>query len=214
MLMERRNGMLGDNIKTIRMRKGYSQQTLADQLHVVRQTISKWEKGISVPDAQLLQDLADVLEVSVDELLGANIAHETSEMNDVAKQLAILNEQLALQSQRRKKIIKALCIGLLLVFIVSWIMFLVAHIAYRTMIQSSRVLEKKQIVCTLNEDSYTYGVTYDENMQIIYAGGDAWISNHVQTEIYEDANVLLAQIEDYFSLRGGSCEINIVEVDK
>ena len=37
--------MLSDNIKILRKKKGYSQETLAEQLHVVRQTISKWEKG-------------------------------------------------------------------------------------------------------------------------------------------------------------------------
>ena len=46
--------MLSDNIKILRKKKGYSQETLAEQLHVVRQTISKWEKGISVPDAVML----------------------------------------------------------------------------------------------------------------------------------------------------------------
>ena len=157
-----------------------------------------------------------MLEVSVDELLGANIEYKASDMSDVAKQLAVLNEQLALQSQRKRKVIKVIkgiCIGILIIFICFLIINMVAHIDYKSMIQSSRVLEKKQIVCTLNKETYKYGVTYDQNSQIIYGGGDAWISNHVQTEIYEDANVLLAQIEDYFSLRGGSCEISIVEVD-
>ena len=39
---------LSDNIKILRKKKGYSQETLAEQLHVVRQTISKWEKGGSL----------------------------------------------------------------------------------------------------------------------------------------------------------------------
>ena len=40
--------MLSDNIKILRKKKGYSQETLAEQLQVVRQTISKWEKGVSL----------------------------------------------------------------------------------------------------------------------------------------------------------------------
>ena len=39
--------MLNENIKSIRKAKGLSQEELAIQLHVVRQTISKWEKGVS-----------------------------------------------------------------------------------------------------------------------------------------------------------------------
>ena len=64
--------MFGDNLKLIRKRKGMTQEELAIRLNVVRQTVSKWEKGLSVPDADLLIKLADVLEVKVAELLGAN----------------------------------------------------------------------------------------------------------------------------------------------
>ena len=62
--------MLSQNLKTIRKNKGFTQEDLANRLHVTRQTISKWEKGYSVPDADLLSKLADELDVSVSELLG------------------------------------------------------------------------------------------------------------------------------------------------
>ena len=64
--------MLSDNIKILRKKKGYSQETLAEQLHVVRQTISKWEKGISVPDAVMLDRMAEwrsMSEIKVPEVL-------------------------------------------------------------------------------------------------------------------------------------------------
>ena len=57
--------MFGENLKTLRKQKGFSQEELAARLHVVRQTVSKWEKGLSVPDADALIRLAKVLEVSV-----------------------------------------------------------------------------------------------------------------------------------------------------
>lgn len=57
--------MFGENLKTLRKQKGFSQEELAARLHVVRQTVSKWEKGRSVPDADALIRLAEVLEVSV-----------------------------------------------------------------------------------------------------------------------------------------------------
>lgn len=56
--------MFQENLKTYRKAKGLTQEDLAVRLHVVRQTISKWEKGLSVPDAALLVRLSEVLEVS------------------------------------------------------------------------------------------------------------------------------------------------------
>ena len=50
--------MLSENIKIIRKNSGYSQEELAGKLHVTRQTISKWETGQSVPDANLLKQLS------------------------------------------------------------------------------------------------------------------------------------------------------------
>ena len=63
--------MFSENLKAYRKAKGLTQEELAVRLHVVRQTVSKWEKGLSVPDADLLVRLAEVLEVSVSQLLGA-----------------------------------------------------------------------------------------------------------------------------------------------
>ena len=89
--------MFGENLKTLRKQKGFSQEELATRLHVVRQTISKWEKNLSVPDADTLIRLAEVLEVSVSELLGAKIENENA-ASDVAEQLSRINEQLAIKN--------------------------------------------------------------------------------------------------------------------
>ena len=69
--------MFNENLKTIRKAKGHTQEELAIKIHVVRQTISKWEKGLSVPDADMLSKLADVLEINVSELLGSELKEET-----------------------------------------------------------------------------------------------------------------------------------------
>ena len=63
--------MFSENLKTLRKQKGFTQEELAARLNVVRQTVSKWEKGLSVPDAELLTRLAEVLEVPVSTLLGS-----------------------------------------------------------------------------------------------------------------------------------------------
>ena len=68
--------MLKDNIKTIRKSKGLSQEELAIKLNVVRQTISKWEQGLSVPDSELLVSLSDALDTPVSTLLGENVTEQ------------------------------------------------------------------------------------------------------------------------------------------
>lgn len=94
--------MLAENIKTIRKNKGYSQEELAEKIHVTRQTISKWENGQSVPDADLLKAMSEVLEVSVSELIDGD-AEKIIANEAIIDQLARTNEQLILQNRRAKK---------------------------------------------------------------------------------------------------------------
>ena len=57
--------MLKDNLKTLRKNKGLSQEELSIKLHVVRQTVSKWESGLSVPDAEMLMTISEIFETPV-----------------------------------------------------------------------------------------------------------------------------------------------------
>ena len=95
--------MLQENIKAFRKDRGLTQEELAIRVNVVRQTVSKWEKGLSVPDADMLQKIADVLEVSVSQLLGREEEPE-KDRNEVAEQLSRINEQLAIRNRRSKRI--------------------------------------------------------------------------------------------------------------
>lgn len=95
--------MLQNNIKTIRKDRGLTQEELAIRVNVVRQTVSKWEKGLSVPDADMLQKISDVLEVPVSQLLGEEQEVETTR-NEIAQQLARINEQLAIKNRRAKRL--------------------------------------------------------------------------------------------------------------
>lgn len=115
--------MFSENLKTLRMRKGYTQETLAIKVHVVRQTVSKWEKGLSVPDAVTLQKIAEVLEVSVNELLGAKVMQQ-DDVNEVAEQLARINEQLAIKNRRWGRFWKV--IGIILA---AWLLLTILGIA-------------------------------------------------------------------------------------
>ena len=101
--------MFHENLKTLRIEKGMSQQFLADQLHVTRQTISKWERGLSVPDADMLIALSEMFEVSVSTLLNRSINEEdTSENTLLAEKLEQLNLQLAQRNQRSRKVWKVI----------------------------------------------------------------------------------------------------------
>ena len=95
--------MLAKNIKAIRKQRGMTQEELAARLNVVRQTVSKWEKGLSVPDADLLKRIAEILETDVSTLLGAPISTETN-TNEIAEQLSRINEQLATKARMVKRI--------------------------------------------------------------------------------------------------------------
>ena len=109
--------MLGENIAALRKQRGMTQQTLADALYVTRQTISKWEKNLSVPDADALLRLADALDTTVQTLLGQK-EDAPDAPSDVAATLSRINEQLAIQNRRRSRIWKivAWVIGLYLAF--------------------------------------------------------------------------------------------------
>lgn len=92
--------MIGEQIKTARKAKGISQEELAVRLGVVRQTVSKWENGMSVPDADVLIQIAELLDVPVSQLLG--IEPESGSVQDMAGELARLNKELAAKIQKEK----------------------------------------------------------------------------------------------------------------
>lgn len=202
--------MLSDNIKILRKKKGYSQETMAEQLHVVRQTISKWEKGISVPDAVMLDRMAELFEVPVSVLLGGRLEVEEeqpSELNEIAQQLAVLNDQLVQQAVRRRKVIRYAFVGVFAAIFVLIGAAIGLRVYTESQLRDEASLRTVRYECTLDGESYVYEASYNSQYQILYEGGDAWISNHVQPEQYEDVNVLSAQMQDYFEEKGGTCTI-------
>ena len=99
--------MFQDNLKALRKKKGITQEELAARLNVARQTVSKWEKGLSVPDSELLIKLAEILEVPVSRLLGSKIEEE-EQPDALAEQLSRINEQLAIKNRRARRVRKAI----------------------------------------------------------------------------------------------------------
>lgn len=107
--------MFAENLKKIRKDKDYTQEILAEKLNVVRQTVSKWEKGLSLPDVDMLSKIANVLETDVNILLDGQIT--TTDQSEIVKQLAKINEQLTIKNRRYKKIMKTIAIILLIIVI-------------------------------------------------------------------------------------------------
>jgi len=96
--------MLNENIKAIRKSKGLSQEELAIKLNVVRQTISKWEQGLSVPDSDMLISISEVLETPVSTLLGETVIEtKVDDLKAISEKLEIINSQLAQRKTTRRK---------------------------------------------------------------------------------------------------------------
>lgn len=123
--------MLQDNLKTLRKARGLTQEELAIRLNVVRQTVSKWEKGLSVPDAEMLVKLADILESSVVELLGTKIEEEHP-IDPIAEQLSRINEQLAVRNRRARRVWQTVGIVFGALVLLTVLLVTVAYISLRT----------------------------------------------------------------------------------
>lgn len=116
--------MLNENIRNLRKAKGLSQEELAIKLNVVRQTISKWEKGLSVPDSSMILSLAEELDTSVSTLLGETVQKEClneENMKSISEKLEVINLQLAKRSSMRIRTIRYLFISLCVIIAVIFI---------------------------------------------------------------------------------------------
>ena len=113
--------MLNENIKAIRKSKGLSQQELAVKLNVVRQTVSKWEQGLSVPDSDMLISISEALEIPVSTLLGETVIEtEADTLKAISEKLEVINLQLAQRKNTRRKIIRWLLISLCAILVVGF----------------------------------------------------------------------------------------------
>lgn len=111
--------MLKDNIKILRKENGLSQEELASKLHVVRQTVSKWEQGLSVPDSEMLILISEVLDVPVSTLLGENIEIEKEDnLKEISNKLETINLELYKRKNQKRKIIHWTLIILCLIIVV------------------------------------------------------------------------------------------------
>ena len=123
-----RQSTLGSFIRFLRKQNQMTQAQLADLVGVTDKAVSKWEKGVSVPDAETLIKLADLLDSSVNDLLGSGVAPEDSnDLDKIADQLVRVNEQLAIKNKRARRIWKVVVITIA-VFV--FLVFMIAMLNY------------------------------------------------------------------------------------
>ena len=112
--------MLNETIKALRKSKGLSQEELAVKLNIVRQTLSKWERGLSVPDSDMLIAISEALEIPVSALLGETITEpKVDDLKVISQKLEIINLQFARRKAMRRSalhwLLIAVCLGILAV---------------------------------------------------------------------------------------------------
>lgn len=123
--------MLSENIKVIRKSKGLSQEELAIKLSVVRQTVSKWEQGLSVPDSDILILISEVFETSVSTLLGETVIEtKVDDLKAISEKLEIINLQLAKRKIARRKMLYWILILLCLIIVAIFAILIVLNSPY------------------------------------------------------------------------------------
>ena len=124
---------LGNSLLHARKKTRVITARCSRKLGVSRQTISKWEKNYSVPDAEVFVKLADVLEVQTSQLLEVKVDSDmqTTEekQNAYAEQLAHIAEQMAIRNRQRKRIWKTIGIAFAVIIVVC-IILIVMNIAF------------------------------------------------------------------------------------
>ena len=138
--------MLQENLRTLRKARGLSQEDLAQQLHITRQTLSKWENGLSVPDAQLLLRLAEILDVPVSELLGGPVEAAGEDEATVALHLERLNALLAERNRRSRRIWKIVAGVLIGAAALTVLLLLSSLIAFRSFTAKPAVSGETEVV--------------------------------------------------------------------
>ncbi|MGI6329776.1 MAG: helix-turn-helix transcriptional regulator [Bacilli bacterium] len=189
---------LGNKILELRKKKGYSQEELAEKLSITRQTISKWELDETSPDIKQAKELSKIFNISLDDLLENDVKNILTEKISNTERLAglIIN------------ILKFIGIFILVVFLLVIIsIFLFMAVRTEMSKKNSKVMTIETIICNLDNQSYTLGIKYNENNEIVEIGGDFSLQNLLDLEQYKYADQVKENLSEYFKRNGGGCKI-------
>lgn len=163
---------LGESIQKLRKRNDLSQEQLAGLLHVSRQSISKWEADISIPEFDKLKSLCGIFHVSMDELV---YGKENEEQAALEEKVAFLQDCIS-ELQMKKPItkrLKCLCIAVLIIAVISVfsISSKIRNISYeldnvRNQIASLQVADNASQIQSELETDFIYENLDVENMKV------------------------------------------------
>jgi len=97
---------IGKHLKTLREKNNLTQEQLADKLFVSRSNVSKWERNISLPDAETLLELSKIFNVSVDDILLGNNKNDSSGVLNIYKQI-----------EKQKKVMLIICVSSIIIIL-------------------------------------------------------------------------------------------------
>ncbi len=189
---------LGNKILKLRKKKGLSQEELGEKIDVTRQTISNWELGETTPNIEQLKLLSKEFNISIDELVD-------NDLQDVLVEKVSNTEKLA---GMILKIIKIVLIGIPIAVVVLFIFAILLKVAVKSK-DTGREIEES-IHCKLYGEEHSYSITYQELTGFpIGQGGDAYFSDILDLDKYDDAHQIFNVINDYVKRNGGTC--NVIE---
>lgn len=176
---------IGSTISELRKKNNLTQEQLAEKLNVTRQTISKWECNETSPSIEDASKLANIFNVSLDELVGnKNVLEE--KVSNVERLAGIII-----------KILKV--IGVLL--IIYFILLVVSFLIFNSFSDKTSTELTGSVTCTLKGITETYQVTEKD--------GKLEVSNNINdiinTKSYNNANDILNAILNYYEENNGSC---------
>ena len=154
------------------------------------QTISKWETGKAVPDADILCRIADVLDVTVTELLGSQEGVDEKDMSVITKSLYEINEQLAVRNRRSNNVLKGTWGVVIALFLFITIVIVLSISASTSAIDNNTIVQKVD-----GEENYGTTIELDENeIPLLQQVGKN--NEHELREFWGNRNVSKRQIID------------------
>lgn len=184
--------MLGNKLLNLRKSKGLSQEAVAEQLEVTRQTVSNWETNQTSPDLEQAKKISKLFQVSIDELIDNNIENIMVEKISNTEKLAAIII----------KILKIVGILILVLFLIEIVVFIL-FVSMKTTTSNSSI-EEAEVICSLNNTDY-----------VITSGSDGYFNcSNCSKEMYKEIKELIdyadldssfKNIEGYYKNKGGSC---------
>lgn len=184
---------IGKKILELRKKNNLSQENLAEKIGVARQTISKWELGETNPDLKQTKKLANIFNISLDELVNNKLKEiPTTQVNSYKT-----------KHKNWIKIIKLIGITLIIILITFFILYIGSLIQKNQ--NKKRIIKHSSITCRLHNEEYFFEfIFYEDNGHIIEASGDAYLAHITEIQNYSDAYQAINIIDAYVKNNGGT----------